>query len=146
MSKDPKPGQRVAHKELDSDKGGSARSGVVKQLVGDQNQKLAVIEDESGKSEAYDTRELVALGKQGSSEGPVILKPRHLFFHLRRRPVLLLILLQIVVTIAILVIAFVVQPAEKTFLASILALLALPFLGLLLLKSQLSEEKDSNSR
>lgn len=141
--KHPKPGERVAHKELDDSAGEGARAGVVQRLVGDQDQKLAVIESEDGRSEAYDTRELVTLGKAPLSEGPVILKPRHLIPHLRRSPVILLLLLQLVVSAAIIVIAFVVQPGSTAFIAAILALLALPFLGLLLLRGQLSSGNNS---
>lgn len=140
MSKGPKPGQRVAHKELDSDNHEGARSGVVQKVVGDDKQKLVVIEGEDGKKEAYDTRELVALGNAKSSDGPVILKPHHLVPHLRRSPVILLVLLQLAVSAAIIVVAFFTDLPQKTLVPVILALLALPFLGILLLKREITNK------
>jgi hypothetical protein len=91
-----KRGDRVAHKEIDSDKG-SAYAGVVFDKVGDEEQEMILVQTEDGKlREAYDRRELVSLGDKKKSSGPIILKKRHLKNLLSLRQVRLVIMFEAV--------------------------------------------------
>lgn len=94
MSHKPKPGERVAHRSLDS-KEGAARSGIAVDVLGDEKQSLVVVESEDGR-EAFDTREMVSLGPASRSSGPVILRPSHLKTLLHSRQAILALILEVV--------------------------------------------------
>lgn len=93
-------GTRVAHREID-DEIGSAKTGVVDQVIGDDEHELVVVKEEDGRRTAYDHRELVSLGAVERSSGPVILHMRHLVSLFRRLPALLSLALAVVAGVAL---------------------------------------------
>jgi hypothetical protein len=89
LKKKPKPGQVVIHRSLDDDKLGTAKRGVVESTVGDDDQSLVIARyDDHEEPLAFDDRELISVDKNSLNQGPMILKPRHLFAVLKKPRVL----------------------------------------------------------
>ena len=82
-----RPGQKVAHRDVDNPEGG-ARVGSVSQVIGEGDGSLVIASWEDDKTEGYDNREIKPLVAH-SDDSPVILHFRHLRV-LWSRPKLLL--------------------------------------------------------
>jgi hypothetical protein len=129
LRKRPRPGDRAAHRSLDEHSGG-ARAGVVRELVGDDEQRLVVLEGSDGELEGFDDREVVSLGRHGRSSGPVLLHPRHLLLLLRRRRIAVVIIAEIVVLLGFAVVHQLVEMSDRTTAAIAGMIVGLGFIAL----------------
>lgn len=135
-------GHRVAHRELD-EKRGAAKSGVVEEVIGEEEPRLVVARfEDTDTHEAFDERELVDLGRAGLSEGPVILHPRHLLALARRRPVILSVLFVVAAVAAIAVISLVYEWSLQAELAAAAALIGLALFVIRRLQGQLGRRPE----
>lgn len=137
MTRHPKKGDRVAHRELD-DEEGAAKSGVVSDVVGDKKQRMVILEG----SEAYDERELVRLGSARLSSGPVIIRPRHLRVILRRSQAIISLLLVLVLSATLIWFTVSFGWSAKTALLASGGFLALALAGLIVLDRDYRRERN----
>lgn len=114
-----KPGQRVAHRDVDSPKGG-ARVGRVEEVIGDEKGSLVVAQWEDDSREGYDDRELKPIVSQ-SDDTPVILHLRHLRVVLKERRFSLatLIVLLVPFTLIILALTNVISTVEALVIGAV---------------------------
>jgi hypothetical protein len=144
MSKEPKTGERVAHRVLD-DPEGAAKSGVAVDVIGDNEQKMVVLESDTGR-EAYDSRELISLGPKDQSSGPVVLRPGHLRAALRRPQAILALILEAVLIGAIVWAALVLGWTGQTLVLLACGLLALGLVMVILLDRDAQRERTKPER
>lgn len=137
-------GHRVAHRELD-EQVGAAKAGVVEEVIGEEEPRLVVARfEDTGAHEAFDERELVDLGAAPLSEGPVILRPRHLLALARRRPVVLAMLFVAVAAAAIGVISLVYDWSLQAELGVAAVLVGLALLIVRRLQGQVEAPKEQD--
>ena len=89
----------MAHKELDDDVLGTAKTGEIKEVVVLEGHELIVATYDDGTEVAFDRREVVDLGPANNTNTtPVLLKPRH-YLALFKRPLpVLMVLIAICLT------------------------------------------------
>lgn len=125
-----KKGARVAHNGLDN-KDGAAKTGVVVEVIGDDESGL-VVGRWDGEKElvAFDRREIVHLvGGAESNFGPVILKPRHMVAMFKRPRTLIALLVTMIIAIGINVVASVSALSATTTVGVGLGLILIFVLG-----------------
>jgi len=98
-------GDRIAHRELDDEQTGTARTGIATEIIEDDTgeQQIIIAEyEDSGETVAFDSREITRIGRPiGSNRSPIILRPRHLLSMLKTTLGRMVILLSVIVGISL---------------------------------------------
>lgn len=128
---------RIAHRELDDETGG-ALSGVLDEIVGSEpGCRLIVVRGDDGTLTAYDERELVSLGGENASKGPVLLKPRHFFNLMKQTPALLAVVFVLALIVAVNVAAILLDLSLVALLVVFGSALLVAMIVLLVLEREL---------
>lgn len=100
-------GERVAHKSLDDEDLGTAKTGIIKDILETTEQQMIITEsDDTHELMAYDNREILKIGKPGGiNNSPVLLRPKHVYKMLKTKLGLLVIMLSVVLGISLVVFA-----------------------------------------